>query len=75
MTRLHTRRSKLIALALMIVLSVVAEGTPTGQRIVVGGFINFTEITEKIVCFPNWFVNHPRCFSLDRFDPTCPQCI
>ena len=33
------------------------------------------KVTERIVRFPCWVLDHSRCFSLDRFDPTCPQCM
>ena len=33
------------------------------------------DTTERILRFPCWLMDHRRCFSLDRFDPTCPQCM
>jgi hypothetical protein len=32
-------------------------------------------VTERILRFPCWLLDHEHCFSLDRFDPTCPQCM
>jgi hypothetical protein len=59
----------------MIVLALTAVATPIGQRIVVSGLVELAEVTERIVRFPCWVLDHSRCFSLDRFDPTCPQCL
>jgi hypothetical protein len=41
----------------------------------VSALVNFAEITEKVERLPCWIVDQSRCFSLDRLDPTCPQCI
>jgi hypothetical protein len=32
-------------------------------------------VTERILRFPCCLIDHKHCFSLDRFDPTCPQCM
>ena len=40
-----------------------------------GGLVEFAEVTERIVRIPSRILDHKHCFSLDRFDPTCPQCM
>jgi hypothetical protein len=75
MTHRITNRRKLIAWAAVVVLMLAAGRTPTGQHIVVGALIEFVEITERFMQIPCWLMDHTRCFSLDRLDPTCPQCI
>ena len=75
MNRRAIGRQKFIAWTAMIVLFVAAVGTPFGRQVVVGGLVELGQITDKIVRFPCWLVDHSRCFSLDRFDPTCPQCL
>jgi hypothetical protein len=74
MTYSLTNRRKLIGAAgFMLALSIVA--TPTGRSVAVSALVDFVEITERVARFPCWLVDHSRCFSLDRLDPTCPQCI
>ena len=68
-------RRKFMAWTVTIVLSVAAAGMPFGQWIAIGGLVQFGQITERVARFPCWLVDHSRCFSLDRFDPTCPQCL
>lgn len=75
MTHPAIDRRKFMVWTAMIVLAFAAAGTPTRQRIVVGGLAKFAEITERIPHFPQWYLDHSRCFSLDSFDPTCPQCL
>jgi hypothetical protein len=70
-----TTRRRSIATVAAIVLSLLALRMPGVQGILLNGFIEFAQVTERAVCFPYWLVNHPHCFSLDRFDPTCPQCM
>jgi hypothetical protein len=74
MTYSLTNRRKLIGAAgFMLALSIVA--TPTGRSVAVSALVDFVEITERVARFPCWLVDHSRYFSLDRLDPTCPQCI
>jgi hypothetical protein len=70
-----TNRRRSIAAVAAIVLALIALRTLAVQGILIGGFIEFTQITEKASRFPCWLVTHTHCFSLDRFDPTCPQCM
>jgi len=75
MRLLITNRRRFILHASVVALLLVALRTPTVQRVVAGGLIEFAELTERIVRFPCWAVDNSRCFSLDRLDPTCPQCL
>lgn len=75
MRLLITNRRRFILHASVVALLLVALRTPTVQRVVAGGLIEFAEFTERIVRFPCWAVDNPRFFSLDRLDPTCPQCL
>jgi hypothetical protein len=67
-------RRKLIAYAAMIALALAAVSTPIARRMAVIATIEFVRVTETIVKFPCWLLDHPRSLSLDRLDPTCPQC-
>ena len=72
--RIASRR-KLAMHAAVTVLVLAFLRTSVAQSIVVGGLVAFAEVTERIVRFPCWLIDHSRCFSLYRFDPTCPQCL
>jgi hypothetical protein len=68
-------RRKLLAVTGLLALALAAVATPAGRSVAVTTLVDFVEISERAVRFPCWIVDHSRCFSLDRFDPTCPQCI
>jgi hypothetical protein len=70
-----TNRRRFILQSAGITLLLFVLGTLTTQRIVAGGLIGLAQITERIVHYPCGAVDHCRCFSLDRLDPTCPQCL
>ena len=59
----------------MVVLTLAIVITPTARTMAVSALLEFVEITERIARLPRWIVDHSKCFSLDRFDPTCPQCM
>jgi hypothetical protein len=67
-------RRKLIAYAAMIALALAAVSIPIARRTAVATLIEFANITEKIARFPCWLLDYSRSPSLDRLDPTCPQC-
>ncbi len=75
MTLRMTTRRRFVLCAAVIVLALTALGTSAAQTIVAGGLVEFVEITERIVRFPCWLMDHNRRSFLDRLDPTCPQCI
>jgi len=75
MTRLLTSHRKFIAGAAVFALALTIAATPAGRQVAVGTLVDFVGITERVARFPCWLVDRSRCFSLDRLDPTCPQCI
>lgn len=75
MTLRTATHGKLIIHATVIVLAVAVLRTPAAQSVILGGLAEFADMTERIVRFPCWLLDHKSCFSLDRFDPTCPQCM
>jgi hypothetical protein len=75
MTQLVTNRRRLAGYAAMIVLALLALRIPAVQSVIAGALIEFVEITERTLRLPCALLDHDRCFSLDRLDPTCPQCM
>jgi hypothetical protein len=75
MTLRITARRRFVIHAAVMALVIVALGTPGGQSIVLDALVEFADITERVVHFPCLLLDHTRRFSLDRFDPTCPQCM
>ena len=47
----------------------------TGRAVVLVFLVHVVEIGYKILRLPCWIVDHSKCFTLDRLDPTCPQCM
>jgi hypothetical protein len=66
---------KLLAGLGMCGLALAVIVTPTGRNMALGALAEFIEISERVAQLPCWMVNHTNCFSVDRFDPTCPQCM
>jgi hypothetical protein len=75
MTAHKSNRRRLVGYALLAVLAVLLFRTPAVQRIVADALIEFIETTEKTLHLPCTLLNHDHCFSMDRLDPTCPQCF
>ena len=75
MNQTVTTRRKFIVGAAVLVLTLAIAATPTGWSVAVSRLIDFVEITQKVARLPCWTVDHGKCFSLDRLDPTCPQCM
>ena len=75
MTHSITKRRRFAAYAALSVLVLLALRIPTAQGVIVGGLVEFPDITKQVVRLPCWLLDHRRCFSLDRFDPTCSQCM
>jgi hypothetical protein len=68
-------RRKFAVQATVILLTIAGLSTPTARTVLAGGLVGFADATERILRFPCWLLDHRHCFSLDRFDPTCPQCM
>ena len=75
MTFRTVTHNKLVIHTAVVVLVIVVLRMPAAQSVIVGGLVEFADITERMARFPCWLLDHSRCFSLDRFDPTCPQCM
>ncbi len=59
----------LIARALFIL------ALPATQNVLAFALDECAEITERAMRFSCTLLDHSKCFTLDRFDPTCPQCL
>jgi len=75
MTLRITARQRSVVHAAVIVIAIAVLRMPAAQSAVLGGLVEFGNITERMLRFPCWLMDHKHCFSLDRFDPTCPQCM
>jgi hypothetical protein len=74
-TQTKIRRRRLAGYAALIVLTLLIFRIPAVQNVAAAALIEFVEITERVLRLPCALLNHGHCFSLDRFDPTCPQCM
>jgi len=75
MTDHKTNWRRLTRYALLVLLALLFLRIPVVQRTVAGVLIEFIEIAEKTLCLPCTLFNHDHCFTMDRFDPACPQCF
>jgi hypothetical protein len=75
MTYSRINRRRFIVGVVVSTLALAFVATSSGLSVAVSALVDFAEITERVARFPGWLVDHSRCFSLDRLDPTCPQCI
>lgn len=71
---IHNRR-RLFLNAALIALALIIFALPTTRNVLACAVEEFAEITERILQVPCTLLDHDRCFTLDRFDPTCPQCL
>jgi len=75
MTLRITARQRFAVHIAVVVVAIAVLRTPVAQSTVLGGLVRFADMTERILRFPCWLLDHRHCFSPDRFDPTCPQCM
>jgi len=68
-------RSKSLAITGICALAAVLLLTPSVQTIVQDAIGSVAEGTVKSLIRPLWPFGHGKCFTLDRFDPACPQCL
>ncbi len=66
-----TRRRLVTGIAICA-LATATLATPTGRTVVLVSLVHVAEIGSKILRLPCWIVDHSKCFSLYRLDPTCP---
>ena len=53
-------------------LATATLATPTGRAVVLASLVHVAEAATKVLRLPCWIVDHSKCFSMDRMDPTCP---
>ena len=75
MNELVVRRRKFAVQAMVILLTIGGLSTPTARTVLATGLVGLADVTERILRLPCCLIDHKHCFSLDRFDPTCPQCM
>lgn len=68
-------RSQSIAIAGTCVLAMVLLVSPSVQAKAMDAIGSVAESTVKGLLQPFWPFRHGKCFTLDMFDPTCPQCL
>jgi len=57
------------------VLALAILSTPAGRAMVLASLVRVAEVGAKVLRLPCQLFDHSKCFSLDRLDPTCPQCM
>jgi hypothetical protein len=72
MTQHIANHRRLAKYAVIIVLALIALRIPAVQNVIASALIEFVEITERTLRLPSTVLDHDKCFSLDRLDPTCP---
>jgi hypothetical protein len=75
MTTAKSNRRKLAGYTCIVILAVMSLRMPAVQNAVAGALIESVEIVGRTLRLPCALLDHDRCFSLDRLDPTCPQCL
>jgi hypothetical protein len=70
-----TRRNSLALSVGASMLILVFLASPVGRSSVASTLDWFVQTVDAVTEFPCRIVNNIRCFSLDRLDPTCPQCF
>jgi hypothetical protein len=70
----HNSR-KFVGYAALVVVALLILRIPSVQYVIAEALIEFIQITERTLRLPCALLDHDHCFSPDRFDPTCPQCL
>jgi len=73
MTQSIPNRRRFCLNATLIALALLLFALPATQNILASALDQFAEITDRALHFPCTFLEHGKCFTLDRFDPTCPH--
>jgi hypothetical protein len=68
-------RRRLFVNAALVALALLVLAMPATQKVLACALDEFAEITERALHFPCTLLDHGKCFTLDRLDPTCPQCM
>lgn len=69
----NVHRGKALSVV-VLALALTFAAMPSG-RDVLAGLAECCNIAEKLARIPLSLLDHKNCFSLDRLDPTCPQCM
>ena len=69
------RRSSFIVLIGAAALALAILLGPAGRNRAANSFDWMIQGVDAVATFPSRMVNNLRHFSLDRLDPTCPQCF
>ena len=75
MTHRAMNRRRLFINAALVALALLVLAMPATQNVLSYALDEFAEITERALHFPCTLLDHGKCFTLDRSDPTCPQCL
>ncbi len=75
MTHRSVNRRRFVANAALVSLALLVLAMPATQNVLAYALNEFAEITERALHFPCTLLDHGKCFTLDRLDPTCPQCM
>jgi hypothetical protein len=75
MTHFLIGHHQLVTKAMLVALALLLCAMPTTQNAVVWALDKFVEITDRALHFPCTLLDHGKCFTLDRLDPACPQCL
>jgi len=75
MTHRAMNRRRLFVNAALVALALLVLAMPATQNVLACALNEFAEITERALHFPRTLLDHGKCFTLDRLDPTCPQCM
>jgi len=70
---LNHRRLFIKTASVALVLFILAM--PATQNAVAWALDEFVEATDRALNFPCPLLDHGKCFTLDRCDPTCPHCL
>ena len=75
MTHRAMNRRRLFVNAALVALALLVLAMPATRNVLACALNEFSEITERALHFPCTLLDHGKCFTLDRLDPTCPQCL
>ena len=74
-TLTFTRRNRLVLSVSASMLALTLLLSPVGRSSVASTLDWFAQTVDAVTEFPCKIVTDIRHFSLDRLDPTCPQCF
>jgi hypothetical protein len=75
MAQCNPCRCRLLVNATLVAVVLLLLALPATQNALAFALEESTEITKRLLHIPCALLDHDKCFSLDRLDPTCPQCF